>query len=423
MQKLETAAGGMSTSRHATITLAMLIVLYCLGFTNLFLRGSLGILGPALTTEMQLSPAMLSAVASSFFFAYAAMQIPTGMFLDRFGPRATLSALLLFTTLGAALFAVSQSAYGLIAARVLMGIGCAGIFTGAFYVLNRWVPPERLVTQSGIMNTMASVGGLCATTPLAALVAFIGWRESYWIFTVGVVVLLLMVALIIRDVPAGQKPPVSKSETAGDVFRGVAEVIRQPGMKRLIFAGIPLSAQTTLLGAWAAPYLRDVHGLDDIARGNVLLAMAVCSMFGHMIYGFLARALNSIRTVIFGGMCVIIGCLTALSLLLQPSVFLVAGIFCVISISCMYPMMAFTHSRGLVPPHLVGRGLAVANMGIMTAIAVSQMLFGWVVGLFPLDTAGASPEIAYRAAFATLAVMATVSGLIYGPIKDTRPRS
>jgi len=423
MRKIETTAGGMSTTRHATITLAMLTVLYALGFTNLFLRGSLGILSPALTAEMQLTPTMLSLVASSFFFAYAIMQIPTGMLLDRFGPRATLSALLLFTTIGAATFAISESAYGLIAARVLMGIGCAGIFTGAFYVLNRWVAPERLVTQSGIMNSMSSIGGLCATTPLAAMVAIIGWRESYWIFTAGVIVLLMMVALVIRDVPAGQAPPVSKSETPGDVFRGVAEAVRQPGMKRLIFAGIPLSAQTTLLGVWAAPYLRDVHSLDDIARGNVLLSMAVCSMFGHVIYGFVARAVNSVRTVIFGGMCLIIGSLTALSLLVQPPVLMVTGIFCVISIACMYPMVVFAHSRGLVPSHLVGRGIAVANMGIMTAIAVSQMLFGYVVGLFPAEASGGSPEVAYRAAFGILAVMAIVSAMIYGPVKDAKLRA
>lgn len=406
-----------------SMTLPMMATLFALGFTNLFLRGSLGILGPDLTTEMGLTPASLSIVASSFFFAYAAMQLPTGMLLDRFGPRATLAALLVFTAAGAATFALSRSVGGLVVARVLMGIGCAGIFTGAFYVLNRWVPPHKVVVQSGFMNTVASFGGLCATTPLAALIGLIGWREAYWLFTVGVIVLLGMVALLIRDYPPNVEPPTSKSEPLGDVMRGVIEAIRQPGMKRLIFVGIPLSAQSTLLGAWAAPYLRDVHGLDSIARGNVLLAMAVTSMFGHIILGTLARALNSIRTVVVGGMCAIIFVLTLMAAITTPPMLVVTGLFCLIALSAMYPMLAFAHSRSLVPTHLVGRGLAVANMGIMTSIALSQLLFGWVLGQFAADPSGATPEIGYRWAFGAMAALSVVAALIYAPIRDAKPRT
>lgn len=416
-----TTAPRPQQAQGATITLSILVALYAVGFSNLFLRGSLGILGPDLTREMHLTPAMLSAVASSFFFAYAAMQLPTGMLLDRFGPRFTLSALLLFTTAGAALFALSESAGGLIAARVLMGIGCAGSFTGAFYVLNRWVPAHKVVTQSGILNSISSVGALCATTPLAALVAWIGWRDSYWLFTAGVLLLVVTVGMIVRDAPPGQDAPSSKGETLGHVFRGVADAMRQPGMMRMIVVGVPLAAQPTLLGAWAAPYLRDVYALDSIARGNVLLVMAVCSMFGHVIYGFLARTFNTIKWVIVGGMCLILVSTAVLAILPKPPLTLVIGLFAVIAISAMYPMMAFAHSRGLVPPHLVGRGLAVTNTGIMTAIAVSQMLFGTIVGLFPTDGT-ASPDIAYRAGFAMLSGLALLAVVIYAPVRDSRPK-
>ena len=80
----------MQNSERAGIALSMLVVLYALGFTNLFLRNSLGILAPTLSQDMQLSPEALSLVASSFFFAYAAMQVPSGMLLDRLGARADL---------------------------------------------------------------------------------------------------------------------------------------------------------------------------------------------------------------------------------------------------------------------------------------------------------------------------------------------
>ena len=91
-----------STNPIIAVFWPILAILYVLGFTNLVLRSSFGVMAPDLAREMALSPAMLSMVASAFFFAYALMQVPTGMLLDRFGPRRTLATMLLFTTAGAA---------------------------------------------------------------------------------------------------------------------------------------------------------------------------------------------------------------------------------------------------------------------------------------------------------------------------------
>ena len=411
----------MLDSRQAHISLSMLAVLYALGFTNLFLRNSLGILAPELRAEMQLSPADLSIVASSFFLAYAAMQLPSGMLLDRFGARRTLAVLLIFTTVGAALFAMSEDLGGLVTARILMGIGCAGIFSGAFFVINQFVAPEKIVTQSGILNSFAAVGGLCATAPLAALLVYVDWRDAYLAFTVGVFVLLIAVALCLAESPAGRERRRARSETVSAVFSGVARAFVQPGMRRLIVVGVPISTQTTLLGVWGAPYLRDVHNLDDIARGNVMLAMAVAGVFGHSFFGFLARRLNSIRNAILTGGSIVFGLTVILVLWERPPVWVVASVFATIGFAAMYPMIAFAHARSLVPAELVGRGVSVTNMGIMSAIAFSQLIFGWVIGAFAQE-AGVAPEIAYRTAFAVLAAMSLAALLIYAPTRDGRPQ-
>ena len=64
----------------------------------------------------------LSMVASAYFIAYAVMQVPTGMLLDRFGPRRTIATMLLFAALGATLFSVGHSATALVTARLLMAL-------------------------------------------------------------------------------------------------------------------------------------------------------------------------------------------------------------------------------------------------------------------------------------------------------------
>jgi MFS family permease len=408
-------------AHRSTAIAPILAILYSLGFTNLFLRSSFGVMAPDLARELALEPAALSTVASAYFFAYAAMQVPTGILLDRFGPRRTIAALLLFTSIGTVLFALGSSATTLTVARLLMGLGCAGVFTGAFYVLAQWLESDRVVTQVGALNSFSSLGALCATTPFALLIAAIGWRESYWLFTAVTAVLTLAVAMLLRDAPPDRPSPVTRPQGLVSAFAGVLEAIRQPGMRRLLVAGLPMSSAGTIAGVWGAPYLKDVHALDDIGRGNVLLAMAGCAIAGHSLHGQLARRLNTLKGMILAGSLVIFLATAALAALERPPLALVTVLFCLIGLSGAFPAVAHAHTRGLVAAHLVGRGISLTNMGIMAAVAFMQLAFGWIVGAFAQGS-GPPPEQAYRAGFAALAAAALVAIAVYAPVRDVRPR-
>jgi MFS family permease len=333
----------MGVHRFSAIA-PILAILYGLGFTNLFLRSSFGVMAPDLARELAFDPAALSMVASMYFFAYAAMQVPTGMLLDRFGPRRTIATLLLFAAVGTALFATGRSATTLTIARLLMGLGCAGVFTGAFYVLTQWLETDKVVTHVGGLNSFAALGNLCATTPFAVLIAWIGWRESYWILAALIGGLLLAVGVLLRDAPASRPRLFSEHEGLARAFAGVLDALGQKGVKRLLVAGLPMSSAGAIAGVWGAPYLKDVHALDEIARGNVLLAMAACAIAGHFLHGQLARRLNTIRGMILGGSAGVLIATGTLAVLERPSLGLVTGLFCLIGLSAAYPALTHAHA-------------------------------------------------------------------------------
>jgi MFS family permease len=401
--------------------LPILASLYLLNFINLFLRTSFGVMAPELEREMGFSPAILSTIASSLFMAYALMQIPTGMLLDRYGPRRVLSVMLVFTAGGTALFALGESSQTLTLGRILMGIGCAGGFTGAFYILAMWLPPDRVVTQTGALNSFAAVGNLAATAPLAALIALIGWRESYWLFTGIILLLTVALAIFVRDTPPDHAPRQAKNESFLEVLAGARDAMLQPGMWRLLLIGLPMSASGAISGAWGAPYLKHVHGLDDIQRGSVLLFMALGGIGGHFFYGRIARRFNSLKWPVLAGSALILLMTGGMASMERPSVRLVTTMFVVLSVCSAYPTVAHAYARGLVPAQLMGRGVAATNMGIMTAIAAAQFTFGWILGSFPA-VAGVPPEIAYRWAFGVQASLALIGLLVLVPLRDVRPR-
>jgi hypothetical protein len=78
----------------------------------------MGVLAPDLAVDLGLSATMLGAASSAYFFAYAAMQIPTGVMLDRFGARRAMTVLFGFAALGVAWFALARSDVEVIAEKI-----------------------------------------------------------------------------------------------------------------------------------------------------------------------------------------------------------------------------------------------------------------------------------------------------------------
>src|ERR1041384_3926094 len=90
----------------SAIAIAVVMTLGALYIVSQFLRNSVGVIAPNLTAELGLAPIELGLLSSIYFFAFASIQIPLGVALDRFGPKLCMLICVGFTVLGCALFAV-----------------------------------------------------------------------------------------------------------------------------------------------------------------------------------------------------------------------------------------------------------------------------------------------------------------------------
>jgi MFS family permease len=96
-----------------------------------FYRSCLSVIAPELAHDLNMEPEELGSANGAFFLAMALAQIPAGMLFDRIGPRRTVAAFTALAVLGAAWQAAAASAEEMIAARFLLGLGCAASFMGA----------------------------------------------------------------------------------------------------------------------------------------------------------------------------------------------------------------------------------------------------------------------------------------------------
>ena len=287
-----------------------------------FYRASMAVVFPALTAEIALTPERLGIISAAFFYAFALMQLPIGIYLDRFGARFTMTFLTLVAAAGALVFALSHSYFGLMAGRALLGIGMACNLMGTLKLITLWFGAGRFATLSALVVSLGTVGNLAAATPLVVLVQAVGWRASFQILALLTLVLATVFFLVVSD-----RPEVSILEKEGSphlpvpavsTFGVVGALFAQKDYWIISFGtfcryGIYAAVQAL----WAGPYLVQALGVSALGAGNLLFAMSIGMVVGCPFCGWLSDDVLRSRKIVIvaglGGMILILGILAHLS--------------------------------------------------------------------------------------------------------------
>jgi MFS family permease len=386
-----------------------------------FLRSSVGVIAPNLASELSLSAAEIGLLSSTFFFAFAAAQIPLGIGLDRYGPKMCMLVCAAVAIAGALLFAVAASPALLIAARVLMGLGSCCYLMAPLAVYARRYPPDRFGTLVGVQMGVGSIGTLLATAPLAWSVSFMGWRSTF--VAVAALMLLsgLLVALVVReDEPAHDS---GRHETLRESIAGTLQALRTKSVVPLFLMNLcGYSSFILVVGLWGGPYLTHIYGFGLTERGDMLFVAAVAQIVGAFLYGPTDRLFRSYKIPVLLG-----AVLTAMTLAVAAFVGRIPENWLVIWFVLLGALAAYTpvmiaHGKSLFPPQLVGRGMTLLNIGSMGGVFVTQTVTGFVIDAFPAVN-GAYPLDAYRAVFALQAAALTVAIISYFWARDPWRRS
>jgi MFS family permease len=171
------------------------------------------------------------------------------------------------------------------------------------------------------------------------------------------------------------------------------------------------------VGLWGGPYLTHVYGYGLKERGALLLIPALTQIIGLFVFGFADRVFGAYRPpVIIGAVssAVCFGVLAGVGTLppIALSVWLALFGLCV-----AYTSLMIAHGKSLFPPHLVGRGMTLLNMGSMGGAFAVQFASGFVIDLFPA-TAGVYPLDAYRTVFALQGLVLLAAVIVYRRSRD-----
>jgi predicted MFS family arabinose efflux permease len=399
----------MTRARQAGLMLGVMIAL---AIMSQFYRSSNGVIAPELMHELGIDARDIGWSSGAFFVIFALLQIPIGVLFDRYGVRRVLSSMMIFAVIGSCLFAVAQSIGPLVVGRFLIGLGFAGGMVGSLVVLARWHSPSGFTHAMTLLFAMANVGSLLATLPLAAATEWVGWRPTFIVLGIATGIIALLFVVLVRDAPEDGVDRGARPQTLADSIRGMGEVVHVPGLLNVMpMIAIGYASVVTIVGLWGGPYLHDVYGLDGVARGNLLSAMAIALVLGTLAYGPIQRRVGGFRRVVVAGSIGSAALLLLLGLFSTAPIWITVGLMVTVCFVGAYSVVLMAHGVALIPAELSGRGTTTLNAVLMGGTAILQIASGAVIGLVQ-DWTG-SAAAGYAAFFLLLGALTLGAAAFY----------
>ena len=392
---------------------ARVFLYFALGYLLSYaLRAINAVIAPSLLSELGLSNADLGLLSSAYFVSFGCMQLPLGVWLDKYGARRTESALLLVAAAGAVVFATSTSLAGLWTGRALIGIGVSACLMGAFKAYRQWFPIERQSQLASWMLVAGTAGALTATLPVTMALPLLGWRGIFWI----VAALLLMVSaaifFLLADVEKSFARPAAHA-TAPEPDGGYASIFGSAyfwrlGVLGLVNHGIFFALQTL----WAGPWMTTVLGKSQQETGEILFAFNFVLMLSYLALGWSAPRLRvrgwHTHRIVGIGLAGMLLAQVAMLLVAAPQAWLLWLVM-----ALFVPVTTLVQSNvGLAfPAALAGRANSAYNLLLFIGAFSTQWGFGLVADAFKRH--GAAAPDAFRQTLAITIALQLAAALYF----------
>lgn len=338
-----------------------------------------------LMKDFNLNAAQLGNLSSMYFYANALFLFPAGMLLDRFSTKKLLLFAVTSCTIGTFLFGIATT-YSLAAfGRLMVGLGASFCFLSCIRIASRWFPPSKMAFVTGIVVTVAMLGGLVAQTPLAILSHHIGWRHAVMVDAGLGVIIALAISFVVQDRPEGshEKATADKQTLQNLGFWSCIKLVLSNPYNWLggIYTSL-LNLPVFLLGAlWGINYLVQVHHVSPVQASYATTVFFLGVIFGAPAFGWFSDHIG--RRVLPMVVGAILSLMVFLVLMFVPDLSLTSIIilFFLIGFVTSSQVLSYPTIAELNPTALTGTAISVDSVLIMVSGAIFQPFFGWVMSL------------------------------------------
>ena len=399
-------------------------------FYQFIIRASPSYMAEELMQSFQVHGLALGALVSFYYYAYAPMQIPLGLMLDRFGPRRVLIMSCTLCILGSMTFASSHTLTIACAGRFLMGMGSAGAWIGSLKLATLWFPPDRTGTIIGATMFLGTMGPFFGGPLVAELVGYAGWRQAMYLLGALGTLLVVCMWVFLSERSPGSTSIVAQAQPPESILKSLQKVffVRQVWINAAfaMLMYVPIAAFADL---WGVTFIQDLYHVEKPVAASVISSVFFGVSMGAFASTYFSDRVGSRRLPMVIGA---VGSLITYSLIIY-----VPGI----SLTMMYvltflagffftgQLMCFASAVEMVPVSSSGVVVGFTNMVVMLSGVIFQPFVGWLLDLSHRMTQEAALGSSmytlqdWRFSLTSIIVCLTVAFLLSFFIKETHPRT
>ncbi|MCA0145155.1 nitrate/nitrite transporter [Blastococcus sp. LR1] len=365
-----------------------------------FHRSSLGVAAVEAQERFSAGASAVSLFLVLQLAVYAALQVPVGVALDRFGSRRMILAGAVTMAAGQLVLALAGDVPTAIAARVLVGAGDAMTFISVLRVISFWFPGSAAPLITQLTGILGQIGSIVAAYPLVTLLHSTSWPTTFLGAAATGVLVAVLVLVALRDAPAGTPRPVAPG--MAELRQGLLDTWREPGTRIGLYTHLVTQFSGTVFALlWGYPFLVVGQGLTPGTAAALLTLLVLVGMGVGPALGRLCARWPLRRSVLV--FSILLATVTAWTVVLlwpgRAPLWLLVLLVVVLGTNGPGSMIGFDYARTENPVERHGSASGVVNVGGFVASLLTILAVGAVLDVL---TPGGSTDYdldAFRAAF------------------------
>lgn len=354
-------------------------MLYLIGF---YQRVAPAVMTGELMAEFNLGAAALGNLSAFYFYSYVAMQIPTGMIADRWGPRRLLTLGAASAAIGTLVFAVAPSLAFANFGRLMIGASVAVAFVCMLKLAGHWMAPRQFALASGMALFVGIVGGVFAGVPLRLLVSAFGWRPVMFIGALLTAAVAVAIWVLVRDDPVergyqSHAPNEHADTQMPSALGGLWRVLRYRNSWLLfVIAGGVAGPVLAFAGLWGVPFLTTHYAMSGAEAAAITSTLLVAWAIGAPLLGSISDKLGRRKPLYVAGCAVATTAWAVVLLVPDLPISLLITLLIAIGFVSGNMVISYAFVKESVPIAVAGTATGLANMGTMLGPMLLQPAIG-----------------------------------------------
>ncbi len=286
-------------------------------------RINLSVAAQQLQKEFRIDPAELGYLFSAYSWTYTVLQIPMGLLVDRLGVKRIGRVGSLLWTIASGLTAVAGGYWGIVGARLFLGVAEAPTFPAVSKATGHWFPRSERARATAIFDSAAKFSNVIGIPIIALAVVGLGWRWGFALTSAISLVYFVAYCFLYRDPGEDQRlspleldyirsgGAVPEGRSNANAYGMMGYLLRQPKIWGLAVGFGAYGYSFYMFLTWLPTYLVSTGGMSVLKSASyaaipwTVATVTDLAVGGWLIDALIARGADETRvrkTVLITGM-------------------------------------------------------------------------------------------------------------------------